>query len=611
MNTRKYIIPLLAISLTACTEYIEKPLDIEETTDGIIDVSVNAAGTRTSLEGTTLSWEKGDVLGLFIQGVQDNSPLTNSGSSSVTNFTGGIPKQGIDPCDVLWAAYYPKQSACDGSTVIAELPRSQAAPFDASANFMVSTPVSHNYNENGMDPVSMVFDRHLFGLIKVRIVDSSNPTSTSRVSKVDITSDEGKTMSGSFTFDVFSPLTSLSFKAGSSYPNVMATYETASVIGSGKEIYLFVKPDTYNGLTLKVQTEDEGIREFHTSSTVTINAGDLATFPDADIAGKTPKRVKVLACWGDSFTNAGYSSYPVNLQSLLGVYWKIYNGGISGNRVEEIAARQGGLPIVTGEEFVLPASGTVTTEGIYRTKSNSCEDGYYHIRLYSGAMSNPCLIECNGAQYKCNIISTASDLYDTGYNDPSITYTATVSRLEAGEAVTIPAHSKIISYGAQVTKDADLQIIYMGTNGVVTYPGKLGDDCYYDNLVEYHKYMINFNTNKSDYLILGYHTWDWNTYYWQRFAGKEFGEDRMIDLRHLIPEYGRELMVLTGVYPSVADIPQSELDRIDGGEWPYCFWHTTTDVHPSEYGAKAIAIIIHDRMRKLGYIQDDYILPQK
>lgn len=215
------------------------------------------------------------------------------------------------------------------------------------------------------------------------------------------------------------------------------------------------------------------------------------------------------------------------------------------------------------------------------------------MRSFGGALSNPCLI--NGIE--CNVSSSSSGEID----DPSTTFSAKITRIGTGNPVVIPEHTPIISYGARTTKDVDLQIIYMGQNGKVVYYGTPSDANYYDNLVQYHKYMTEFNSNKSDYIILGYHMNNWNQYYWSRFCD-EFGETRMIDLRHIIPNRGRELMVRTGAFPNEASIPQSELDRVDIGEWPYCFWHTTSDVHPSEYGARAMAIVIYERMVELGYI---------
>jgi len=244
----------------------------------------------------------------------------------------------------------------------------------------------------------------------------------------------------------------------------------------------------------------------------------------------------------------------------------------------------------------MPASGSVNINGILRTKNNACEDGFYHMRLYSGALSNPCLI--NGIE--CNVYSRASS---GEIDDPSTTFSGTISRIGSGTPVVIPAHTPIISYGARTTKDVDLQIIYMGTNGRVVYYGKIGDPNYYDNLVTYHKYMTDFNTKKSDYIILGYHYSAWNSYYWERFCN-EFGTTRMIDLRNIIPNRGRELLVRSGAYPDEASIPQDELNRIDKGDWPYIFMYNPKigDVHPSEYGARAIAIVIYERMQALGYL---------
>lgn len=73
-----------------------------------------------------------------------------------------------------------------------------------------------------------------------------------------------------------------------------------------------------------------------------------------------------IAAWGDSTTSGvGASdaslSYPAQLQSLTGR--STFNGGVSGQTSDQIAARQGGAPaLVTLPNNTLPAAGTVMLE---------------------------------------------------------------------------------------------------------------------------------------------------------------------------------------------------------------------------------------------------------
>ncbi len=73
-----------------------------------------------------------------------------------------------------------------------------------------------------------------------------------------------------------------------------------------------------------------------------------------------------IAVWGDSTTSGvGASdasfSYPAQLQTLTGR--STFNGGVSGQTSDQIAARQGGAPaLVTLPNNTLPAAGTVVLE---------------------------------------------------------------------------------------------------------------------------------------------------------------------------------------------------------------------------------------------------------
>jgi lysophospholipase L1-like esterase len=81
-----------------------------------------------------------------------------------------------------------------------------------------------------------------------------------------------------------------------------------------------------------------------------------------DGAPATPAAVTVIAAWGDSLTSgigadAG-QSYPEQLGVLLDR--GVFNGGISGQTSDQIAARQGGAPaLLSLPDDSLPAAGSV------------------------------------------------------------------------------------------------------------------------------------------------------------------------------------------------------------------------------------------------------------
>ena len=156
-------------------------------------------------------------------------------------------------------------------------------------------------------------------------------------------------------------------------------------------------------------------------------------------------------------------------------------------------------------------------------------------------------------------------------------------------------------------------------------------------------------TNKDDYIVCATH----NRQFWKdaepvivgptetqdyRFDknGKTYDDEflapfieqgRCVDLYHPIISDWKNWLLRVGVYSSVDDIdleyefpgqsansngaiivdkdndevPETALD------WPQSFWYRNSDherryVHPSKYGAKAMAILIYEKMQELGYL---------
>ena len=587
---KRLIYALILLLLAACNK------DKTISTNADITIGISARyQTKLTFDGTALSFTSGDNVELFIEGV-NSAILSNASTGNVGTFKGSLIRKGVSKENCKWYVIYPQKQTISSSGIIsANCPSTQTAPFNKSSCLMFSDVKSADYDEENIPGLSFSMN-HALGIIKISIENSSDEYKDEIIKAIRLNGNS--ILTGDYTLDVhqispnehqISPKPQFSSQ-GNKY--VVSSFNDSRILGKGvvHTVYLYVNPTTIGDLSISVVGTNHVFTK-SSSSTVTIKQGSINSFPTFDLKDFTVKDVgssiKSVACWGDSYTNAGYSSYPNNLKELLGANWVVYNGGISGDRVDEIAARQGGLSIVTNEEFVLPAKGSVNTKGILRTRNNACEEGYFPMRRYSGAMSNPCLV----MGVPCKIISTSSIPPGKDIDDPSATFSATYTRLEDGDPIIVPAHTPIVSQGAQTTKNANLQVIYMGANGRVVYNGKLGSDNYFDNLVNYHRYMIEFNTNQSDYLVLGYHNSHWSQPYWERFS-KEFGNDRTIDLRRIVPARGRELIVRTGAYPDLASIPDSELQRIDDGKWPLCFQHTETDTHPSEYGARAIAILI-------------------
>jgi lysophospholipase L1-like esterase len=94
-------------------------------------------------------------------------------------------------------------------------------------------------------------------------------------------------------------------------------------------------------------------------------SGDGASPETTAASPETPAASRQIATWGDSSTSGiGASadlSYPAQLQSLTGR--SAFNGGVSGQTSDQIAARQGGAPaLLTFPSNTLPAAGPVVLE---------------------------------------------------------------------------------------------------------------------------------------------------------------------------------------------------------------------------------------------------------
>lgn len=102
-----------------------------------------------------------------------------------------------------------------------------------------------------------------------------------------------------------------------------------------------------------------------TPVTASTNGGAGSGPPPPPPPPPPPGNPLPVAAWGDSTTSGvgaiSGSSYPDQLQNLLGR--SVFNGGVSGQTSDQIAARQGGAPAkLTLPGNTLPASGSVTIQ---------------------------------------------------------------------------------------------------------------------------------------------------------------------------------------------------------------------------------------------------------
>ena len=393
-------------------------------------------------------------------------------------------------------------------------------------------------------------------------------------------------------------------------------YQSEVTLGLNEErwVCLFVNPVLISNARLIIRTNNHTFT-YTSSGSFTPLAGSVTVLQkalnqpldlsDFSVRGHSYLKRRI-ACWGDSFTSANYeekATYCKHLQNLLGEEWEVLNGGISGNRTDEIATRQGGLPLVTGSAFTIPAgSGTIRIDGLLKTHGIMGEPNLYHIRTFGGALANPCkVVGTHGEEVLCTINSYRS------VSGTDTTYYANLTYSKVSTPIEIAEHTPVQTYAARELKDVDLTIIYMGTNGSF---GSNSDNNRYvysrwDNLAAQHQEMIDFVDNSDDYIVLGRHdALSWDNMGYSTYMESVFG-NRYLNLR--TPVVGNEAVVkswlmYSGLYGDESEIPQEEVDRSVLGYWPRPLQHAPNDVHPNDYGAKVIAKIVYDRMVDLHYL---------
>lgn len=146
-----------------------------------------------------------------------------------------------------------------------------------------------------------------------------------------------------------------------------------------------------------------------------------------------------IAVWGDSTTSGIGSSpgmsYPEQLQSLTGR--AVFNGGVSGQTSDQIAARQGGSPaLLTLANNTLPASGSVVIS----------DESTFPV---TGAGPGPITGSLGGIRGALS--------YQAGSN-PRLLFT----REAAGNATAIPAQTAFLpdTFG----RESQINVFWMGQN---------------------------------------------------------------------------------------------------------------------------------------------------
>ena len=313
----------------------------------------------------------------------------------------------------------------------------------------------------------------------------------------------------------------------------------------------------------------------------------------------------VISCWGDSLTigegknsvtganlNRLEESYPAYLAKLTG--GTVNNYGIGGETAVTIAARQGGLKVMLSDfTLAADAGSTVTFTGEEFVDENGVEvvpryptDPSHGIKVYSGNWNNCYLELADGTRIEGSIIADVnSNVAPRRLN--SVTFT----RKDAGEALNITADEqvKFISYDATLARNADINIFYIGTNGVWGKSHENADN--QDNkvaadLIETIESMIANTKSPADYLVVGLTS---GVRADVEAAMTEAFGDRFVNVRSYLAN--EEVLKELGV----AAPTDEDIDRIAKGLVPASLL-SGDGVHFNEKGYKGFADCVYSRL---------------
>lgn len=589
-----------------------------------VPVSVGVLETRTAISGKEITFSGGESMTLVCEGI--NAAKVSNDGISLDRFEGEFNAVGQNKPGASFYAIYPYVGVGQNGNETGWLPMAQRAPFDGTVNFMCSDKVTADYNEQAMPELSMSMNQ-LMGIIKVTFTNSSASYQDDVVKDIVLTSSSQLIGAFSVKFDAQGkPVPSF---GGDAAPcrRVMASYPAGEVLGLNKthEVHLIVNPAEIKDAEITIVTDRHEFSR-KASGSFTARQGDLTYMDPMDVATAftaQEAQVKTLVVWGDSYTNRGYDTthtdrcnYAYHLQQMLGSGWKIYNGGCSGDVTNTIAARQGGIDMHIGEnEFTVPADCTpVAVGGVYSNRNYFfTEDTYTQISRYG--LINPCEIvveDASGneiARIEGNITHKGTTTNKTADFATDVKFTRTTP----GEAITVPAKSKLVTFAAKNLRNPDLMVVYMGQNG-----GFKSLDILYNQ----YRAMIDyaFPEGPENYIVLGFHNhetvqkWNVDNAYWDFFGGaRGFGvneaEDRPVSrfvnlYSELTGENYKDYLVISGAAASAEDVCAEDVDYVSRGMVPYSYWIRphTGDIHPNEYGAKAFATLVYRKMVELGYV---------
>ena len=642
MNAKTTLL-LFAILAIGCS----KNESAEPAVTGTIhyEVTADIQHTKTSLSANgennfKLTWNTGDKIGLYIDGRQYNNMLTYSDGVFSGELLTGKPSAE----NVNYRAYYPYSSEVsqNGSVIRSEIANIQYSPFDGTSDFMYTDAVANAYDERNMpNDMHLTFNHHVFGIVEINVENTDETLANEKILSVTLSS-QSATLSGAYSFDLDNPSSAPTFDANKSYKDVTVEYLDSKTLGVNELHKFYAVVNTFsdvNNLVITVKTSSYTFTK-SANSTVSISVGEVTIFPTVKISDSDKaKRKKVLSYFGDSIACKSLQTY---LQKLLGDEWTVYMNGIPGAGDLHVAALVGCIDLTFQNSFTLPADKDQKVEcgNICALENINGAKGLFNVLstywFNDHLIVNPITIYTseNAVGIECEL------LCEWDNNDPNGRSKAKyyLKRVHSSDSPTEihASSSRVKTYQATHLRDADVMCIYTGTNNSFK-------ETDYASVVNIHKRMRDFMAGpaKDAYIFCGFHT---NRYvekhimWTKKYAdlmydafGKHMLDYKMLGLdidRSHVPvpsdynanatfsnitatdvekqNYYREALTLSQEVGAVAesnDFNDADKANVAVFEWPASWWGSyATNVHPNEYGYNAMAIMVYEKMKSLGYL---------
>ncbi|MBR2333006.1 MAG: fimbrillin family protein [Rikenellaceae bacterium] len=330
MKFTKHILPILALLATAvsCNN-----TEDNQTPSGSFEVEASASYTNTDQTRTTLnangslSWTNSDVLGIYAENIQTNTPFTRVPTGG---FIGTFTRKGQADKTATFYAYYPHSGNNNGYVVSGVLSNNQDGKFNGQNDFMVANPISTTYSESSaIKNLKFNFDSdsHLFSILHLTLADNNLGALANEAIKSVTISSEGNVLSGEFTMDVRDPNGTLAFTKTNDHINI--TFASgAPTLNNPIDLWIVMRPTDAGkpiNLTIDIATT-QGKARFQTTKAITLQRSKIKELPTLYVCDNWERNKNV----NDAFLD------DVLLDFLLGLADNNSDGQLTTDELESV-----------------------------------------------------------------------------------------------------------------------------------------------------------------------------------------------------------------------------------------------------------------------------------